>query len=119
MAELHDLHKNRIKVLNCENISFNDFVQNYYEKTKKDWLDNINHKKLIDIEMNDDGEVDIESAKIVLKEILSAGINAGMIKQVVLAEELAPDYNSALLIADAFWEVVMPAVEKSLKDLTR
>jgi hypothetical protein len=96
--------------------SFSAFVNEEYAVAKCLFIEEINRVDHIDIEMNVDGEIQIESAKLILLRIIERGIDANMIMKIIEQEDLAPDYRCAISIVNAFWDVIIPKIEKALKD---
>lgn len=97
-------------------VSFERFIEQKYNEEKLGFDALMHRVNPINIEMDDEGEIDIESAKLVLKRMIEKCHAAGMINRIIENEDLAPDYFSALHIVDAFWDVIIPKIEKALKD---
>lgn len=111
---LHEEHEDWQKV-NDEKIDFDTFVKNQYEIEQDMFHDDmVAMRRKPKIEFDMEGEVDVESAKIVLARIIEKGVRKGLIEQTIDKENLAPDHNCARHILDAFWDVVLPAVEENL-----
>jgi hypothetical protein len=97
-------------------VSFERFIEQKYNEEKLSF-DNLMHRvNPINIDMDCEGEIDIESAKLVLRRMIEHCTDKGMILNVIEKEDLAPDYFSALHIVDAFWNAIIPKIEKALKD---
>jgi len=109
-----------------DKIEFSDFVQKAYENTMQrahenamaDFHSNMeSRRRPIEIPFDAAGDVATESAKDVLKQIIDKGLLDGMMEKVIDKEELAPDYNCAFAIVNAFWDDVIPALEKAMKNI--
>lgn len=116
LTELHKMHEDA-KVYEDNEQSFSDYVEEQYSIAQEMWQDAINEARPIKIEMVDDGEVQKESAKLVLKQIIVNGLKNRDIPEIILKDDMAPDYRSAVSIVESFWDDVMPAVEKALEEI--
>lgn len=112
MKELHSLHKE-----NEPEISFDAFVQNEYEAHKQMWNDDMNTKRIVKYNPNEDIDVALDTAKIVFANILNDAIRSGKVKSSILQEELTPDYRTDAHVVDVFFCRIIPAVEKMLNNL--
>jgi len=100
--------------------TFNSFVQGTYEMLKGAWEDEIYvipKQHTIPIDMDDEGDIALESAKLVAKQILNKAIDDEEVGTIILEDELAPDHDAALWIIDDFVHRVIPAITKVLKEL--
>jgi len=101
-------------------ISFDDFCRGYYEDEESEWnYEMIQSTKQFKItyEMDEEGDICLESAKIVLKEIVNNAIAEGMVSDIILVDEMAPDYDCSTLIANDFSFKVINAINRMLKNL--
>ena len=107
--------------------SFNEFVEYYYNESKAEWEDEIiNTTKLyfvpyrtdenVDV-VNEDVDIDLESAKLVLVQIINDAIKDGKVSDIILENEIAPDYRCVNHIVHSFIYKVIPAVTKMLEKL--
>jgi hypothetical protein len=119
MDELHKKYNNYLETLgdmSDEEDSFDLFVQHEYSIMKDQWDIDLNFKRDINVYLEtNDVEIDVESAKLVLKKILEDHVDD--IRYIIENEELAPDYNSSLAIVEAFWDKIIPAVENAMNNL--
>jgi len=113
MDELHNLHQVHQAVVKTE--SFSDFVQNEYDAHKETWEDEMNQHRPIRFSINEEKDICDELAKEVLATILSKGTKE--LKHIIDKFDLAPDYTSASQIVDSFWFKIIPAIEKTLKEI--
>ena len=116
--ELHRLHEEFAKETG-ERQAFDYFVQGIYESEKMGWEESLNGPKCYHVPyaMDEDGDICLESAKIVLKEIINEGIRKGRVAEIILEDELAPDHDSAVAIANDFIYKIIPAIQDALVGL--
>jgi len=112
MVALHREHNERTGQL----VPFSRFVELRYREDKYVWKIRMNRSAQINISMCEDGEIDEESAKLILRRMIEHCTDNGMILKVIENEDLAPDYQAALHIVEAFWSVIIPKIEKALED---
>lgn len=110
MDELHKLHD---EVEGTE--SFSEFVGNEYEAHKEMWQDEMSKHREIRFQANDEKDICDEMAKDLLCVILNKGTLE--IKDIICQQEFAPDHHSAIQVVEAFWYKIIPAIEKTLKEL--
>ena len=115
MGDLHDIHAD-FENMHQTKIEFSLFVKNMYDDEKRDWEDEMGRDRPLEIEMDEEGEIDVESAKMVLKEIIWRGSEDGQVAKII-CDDLTPDFCAARVVVNAFWDKVIPAVEKALKNL--
>lgn len=117
LEDLHKLHEKFLKDYPNEKILFSDFVKNEYEGEKMQWEDFVYNTKN-ELRIKDDwNDTSIESACVIVKEILNKGIKEGMVQKIVVNDELAIDYDTAQVIVDTFFYQVIPTIEKTLNNL--
>lgn len=118
LEELHSLHKDFEKNFE-KKIEFSKFVVDEYESAKTGWVEEMAYSRQIVDGCDPDGADDIclDSAKYIFKRIFDKGVDLNRVSNIICDDELAPDHNCAQVIVDAFWNKIVPAIEKTLKDL--
>jgi hypothetical protein len=117
MESLHESHESYIEDTGEYGKSFSNFVEEMYESHKQMFHDEMNFVKKIGYNVNDNIDISVEMAKVVLVEIINKAIQKGDVKKIILEEELAPDCGSAMIVALEFRKTVIPAIEKTLRHL--
>jgi hypothetical protein len=132
LDELHRLHNE-----DNEGLKFGDFVEKEYLIQKKEWTEVMCHsnktingtkkssknfnffigEKILRLNFDENKDVATESAKIVLERIINISAEKGLIKDIILCEELAPDYYSCRIVAESFWYKIIPAIKKTLDEM--
>jgi hypothetical protein len=116
LCELHKIHHDYVK--ECEDISFSDFVKVHHEGCRQMWEDDMRcGRKKVNILFDEDSDILIETAKMVMAEIINRGLRDNWVRQIVLEDDLAPDCYNAVHIVEIFNRKVLPAVEKTLNEL--
>jgi hypothetical protein len=116
LDELHATHKSYVE--ECDEISFSDFVKEHYEGCRQMWEDDMKClPKSINVSFNDDGEIALESAKMVMVQIINDALKSKKVREIILKDELAPDYESSTMIVFEFARLVIPAIEEALDKL--
>jgi len=117
LDELHATHKDYIEDME-EDASFDSFVKNHYECLKESWEDNIRYgKKAIDVPFNEENDMGLETAKMVMKAIIDKGLKDGLVAKTICEDDMVPDYFTVYPVIEEFYAKIVPAVEKALNEL--
>ena len=119
LDELHKAHKEEMENEDpSEQITFSEYVEASYEMAREMWEEQMNDSpKSIAVPFDAEKDIALGSAIEVMKNIINKGLGRGEVAQIVVADDLAPDYTSAVCIVDEFRENVVPAIEKALNEL--
>jgi hypothetical protein len=116
LDELHATHRSYVE--ECDEISFSDFVKEHYEACRQIWEDDMNCvPRSFIVPFNEDNDITLESAKVVMKDIINDALMNKKVREIILENELAPNYESATMIVFEFRRTVLPAIEKALNEL--
>jgi hypothetical protein len=113
MDDLHNRHNDFNSLIKEAEISFSQFANNEYEHAKQIWIDEIYNGKCINIPFNEHGDISIESAKQVINRL----IDSDTVGNTITDSDLAPDYHTAIMVNDAFWNVIVPAIKKAINNI--
>lgn len=117
LKELHSLHEDFEKA-NEKPVEFSKFVEMEYESAKDGWYEEMNYSRSLKVSNDEDGEIDLELAKHTFKILFDRAIRqGGVVRDIILENDFAPDHNTALMIVDAFWYNLIPAIERTIKEL--
>lgn len=118
LDELHRMHQDD-KATTGRVIPFDDFVNEYYEDSKKEWESNVNYRKAISLSNMADPDSDIctESAKFILEKIIQKAVDNGEVGRIIEEEQLSPDTSTNITISNCFWFTIIPTLEKAMKGI--
>lgn len=118
LKELHSLHRD-FNQANEEKVDFSKFVEMEYESAKTGWVGEMTYSRQIADGCDPDGADDVclDTAKYLFKRIFDKGTDLNRVSNIICDDDLAPDHNCALMVAESFWYKVVPAIEKTLKGL--
>ena len=112
--ELHEIHNED----ETRSMTFTEFCHDHYNNIKADWETEINnHKKHLDVPFNEENAICLESAKSVMTQIIDEGLRSYRVRDIILNDEMAPGYLTAISIIEDFRIQVIPAIERALNEL--
>jgi hypothetical protein len=71
----------------------------------------------VSYDIDEEGDISLESAKMVLVEIINNAMKEGDVGNIISRQEIAPDYKSAGFVVQDFIYKVIPNVTKMLKEM--
>ena len=119
LDELHNAHRDEMAEEDpSEQISFSDYVESHYQMAREMWDDEmINIPMKTNVSFDTEKEIALACAIEVMKTMIDEGLRENRVRDIILTDDLAPDYTSAVCIVDEFRKVVLPAIEKALNEL--
>jgi len=119
LDELHKAHKDEMENEDpSEQITFSEYVEASYEMAHDMWKEEMdNYPKKINVPFDTEKDIAIGSAIEVMKTIIDEGLRENRVRDIILTDDMAPYYESAVCIVDEFRNVVLPAIEKALNEL--
>jgi len=119
LDELHNAHRDEMSEEDpSEQISFSDYVESHYQMAREMWEDEmINIPMKTNVSFDTEKEIALACAIEVMKTMIDEGLREHRVRDIILTDDLAPDYTSAVCIVDEFRKVVLPAIEKALNEL--
>ena len=116
--ELRAMHKDAKAEGDC--VSFDEFVRESYNCSANLWVDEMfedpkSHLVSYDMMENEEEDICLASAILVLAQIINAGIKDGFVADIILKEELAPDHEASVEIKNDFVYKIIPLINETLK----